>query len=79
MTGLSRPVTRETREIDARTRRPLVIRLEEGGKLVKIRPKGTRNWYVVTVKQILIMGAKNLIQERKRLRAEAKAARKKER
>ncbi len=49
MTGLDRPITRETMTIDTMRggRRLLVVRLEEGGKVLKIRPKGTRRWYTL--------------------------------
>ena len=75
---LDRPVTRETAEIDQRTRRPLLIRLEQGGRLVKLRPKGTRAWYVATVKQIYVLAARNKADEERREKLARKAARKKE-
>lgn len=47
-TKLNRRVVRETTEIDHRKHKPLVILLEEGGKLVKIKVKGERRWYTLT-------------------------------
>lgn len=79
MIRVNRSVTRETAEVDYRTGKPLVIRLCQGGRLVKIKPKGSRTWYSVTVKQVYMMGAKNKAAE---IRAEKKArreARRKER
>ena len=76
-TKLDRPVVRETSERDHRTGKPLIIKLEAGGKLVKLKVKGERSWYTVTIKQILVMGAQNLVAEQRRLKAEAKAAKKK--
>jgi hypothetical protein len=69
---VTRDVTRQTSEYDHRTRKPLVIRLVEGGKLVRLKVKGTRRWYTVTVKQIWLQGALNRAAE---LRAEKKARR----
>lgn len=75
MIGLKRPVVRETTEYDYRTKKPFVIRLEIGGKLVKIKVKGSRSWYTVPVKQIWVMGAANeavRVREEKQARREAK-------
>jgi hypothetical protein len=44
MTSLHRPITRLTSVIDYRTHQPFVVRLEAGGQLVRIRPRGTRTW-----------------------------------
>lgn len=53
MTGLThRATVRLTSEIDRRTRRPFVLRLELGGQLVRIRTAGSRTWLTVTVGQI---------------------------
>jgi hypothetical protein len=53
MTGLThRGIVRITTEIDRRTRRPFVLRLELGGQLVRIRTAGSRSWLTVTVGQI---------------------------
>ena len=77
MTPLNRAVVRQTNEIDARTGKPLVVRLEVGGRLVKIRPKGDQQWYSVTYAQIAVMGARNAAAViRARKLAEREAARK---
>lgn len=70
MTGLQeRPVKRETREIDTTRggRRPLVVMLAEGGKILRIRPKGTRRWYSVTYADIYRLAVRGRAAE---LRAE---------
>jgi hypothetical protein len=72
MTGLDRPVKRETRVIDFRRRKPLVILLQEGGRLVRIKVKGERQWYTVTIEQIFQLGCQNRAVE---LRAEKLARR----
>lgn len=79
MTELTRPVTRQTSERDHRTGKPLVIRLEEGGRLVRMKVKGSRTWYTIGVKEIWVAGARN---KAARIKAERKAkreARRKER
>lgn len=78
MTPLQRAVTRVTAVMDARTRKPLVVRLEVGGQLLRIRPKGDRSWYTVTYQQIAVLGARNKAAELKAVRLAEKAARKKE-
>jgi hypothetical protein len=55
MTNLdNRPVKRETRCIDTTRsgRRPLVVLLEVGGRLLRIKPKGTRRWYAVPYEEV---------------------------
>ncbi len=76
MIKVNRAVTRETGILDHRTRRPLVLQLVPGGKLVRIKVKGSRRWYAVTVGQILLQGALNKAAE---LRAEKKARREEQR
>jgi hypothetical protein len=75
MVKVDRAVVRETAEIDYRTRKPFVLMLVPGGRLLKIKVKGSRSWFTVTVKQVWQAGAQNRAVE---LRAE-KAARRKER
>lgn len=50
---------RETAEVDQRSGKPLVICLEVGGKFVRIRAKGDRKEYTVTIKEIWVQGARN--------------------
>ena len=76
MTGLDdRPVKRETREIDTTRagRRRLVVLLEVGGKLIRIKPKGTRRWYSVTYADVFRLAVKCRAAE---IRAEKLAAKK---
>ena len=79
MTGLHRPITRLTGVIDYRTRQPFVVRLESGGQLVRIRPRGTRTWFSVTILQLWQLAAETRAREvgaeRLRLRSERKALR----
>lgn len=79
MTGLHRPITRLTTTIDYRTRQPFVIRLEAGGQLLRIRPRGTRTWFTVTVLQLWQIAAETRAREvryeRLRLQSERKAQR----
>lgn len=61
MTNLdSRPVKRETNAIDGTRsgRRHLVVMLEVGGKLLRIKPKGTRKWYAVDYESIYRLAIK---------------------
>ncbi len=74
---LTRAVTRTTSTIDTTRggRRYLVVRLEEGGKLVRIRPKGTRTWYSVTYADVYRLAVRNRAQELKAEKAARRAAR----
>jgi hypothetical protein len=70
----ARAVTRETGE--TYQGRPLIIRLEAGGRLVRIRQKGRRVSYTVTIQQIWMQGARNKAADLVREKAERRAARK---
>ena len=59
MIRCKRRVVRETSEIHGPTGKPYVVRLDAGGRTVSIKIKGTRTWYVVTVKQIWTTGGWN--------------------
>jgi hypothetical protein len=67
--------------VDYRKRRPIVICLEQGGKLVRLWTKGQRHKsaHVCTVEQIYLLAAANtaaaLKAEKKKRREERKAAR----
>ena len=72
MTTLDRPVTRLTRaQLQGRQ---LVLRLEVGGKLVRLREKGRRRWHTIAIDAIwwaaVRITAAEQAQERKRRRAE---------
>jgi hypothetical protein len=75
MIRCNRRVVREMGEIDPRTRHPIVMILEAGGRLVSLRAKGSRKCYQVAVKDIWILGAKIMAQTEKL----AKIAKRKER
>lgn len=82
MTNLdNRPVKRETRAIDTTRsgRRPLVIMLETGGRLLRIKPKGTRQWYAVPYETIYREAIRIRTREIQQAKAEAKAKRKADR
>lgn len=74
MTPLTRPVTRRTAELHRG--RPLVITLEEGGRLIRIREKGRRSSYAVTYTQVFYLGAQNRAAEIKREKLAARKAKK---
>lgn len=78
MTTLDRrPVRRETNVIDGTRsgRRPLIILLEVGGKIVRIKPKGTRRWYAVPYEEIYRSAIRIRHQELKAERAARKSER----
>jgi hypothetical protein len=59
LTRLTRPVVRQTDALDSRTRKPIVIRLEAGGLLVRLWAKGERTRYTIHVRQLWILGGEN--------------------
>ncbi len=71
------PVRRITRELERNV--PLVVELSEGGKFMRIRPKGCRYWFTVTYRQIWIQGAHNAAVDRKVAKEAAKLERKRSR
>jgi hypothetical protein len=74
---LRRGVRRETCTAEpCKGRRPLVILLEQGGHLVRIKPKGTRKWYSVTYAQIYRLGIHNRAAEIRQEKQERRDARK---
>jgi hypothetical protein len=79
MTSLHRPITRLTSVIDYRTHQPFVVRLEAGGQLIRIRPRGSRTWFTVTVLHLWQTAAEVKARidraDRLRLKAERKALR----
>ena len=72
MIEVTRTLTRQLGELDYRRRQPYVIQLVPGGRLIKIKVKGERTWYVVTVKQLFQMGVNNRAAD---LRAQKQARR----
>lgn len=78
MTNLQRKgVVRVTEVVDAG--RKIVIRLEEGGKLIRFRLMGTRQWYDLHVQTAYIAAVRTTreqkIAAKKRERAALRAAR----
>jgi hypothetical protein len=78
MIPVRRAVTREMADRDHRTGKPFVLRLVEGGRLVRIKVKGARTWFTVTVKQIWYLGAQNEVAERRARKKAEREARKRE-
>lgn len=73
----SKSVTRETKA--TYQGRPIIVRLEAGGRLIRVKQKGQRKWHTATVEQLFFAAAKNTAVEIKRLKDEAKKERKKQR
>jgi hypothetical protein len=73
-----RPVKRETREIDSTRsgRRRLIVLLEVGGKLLRIKPKGTRRWFSVSYADVYRLAVKAYATELRQRTAEERKARK---
>ncbi len=78
MTGLTRRVVRETNVPDSTRggRRPLVVCLEEGGRLLRIKPKGLRSWYEVDYAAVYILAVRLRAAAIRAEKKAAKAARK---
>jgi hypothetical protein len=61
-----RGVRRETNALDPINRRKvLVVTLEVGGKLLRIKVKGDRSWYAVPFEEIYRMGCRIRAQQLK--------------
>jgi len=80
MTGLNhRATTRVTSQIDRWSGKPLVVRLEQGGFLVRVKPLGCRTWFTVTVMQLFQYACETKVRleqaEKRRRREERKALR----
>jgi len=59
MIPVNRAVVRQLGEVDRQAKKPYVLRLEPGGKLIRIKIKGQRRWFTVTVSQLWYLGAAN--------------------
>jgi hypothetical protein len=59
MTKLTRPVRRETSDVDPCFGRTLLVMLEVGGKFLRIWQKGRRQRYTVTYAEIWRLGMQN--------------------
>ena len=57
LTCLDRPVVRVTRAVERG--RPIVVKLEEGGKLIRLKLKGTRTWYTCSVESVFWLAVRN--------------------
>jgi hypothetical protein len=71
-------VVRVTTETDYRTRKPFVVRLEVGGRLIRVKTLGARTWFSATVKQLYQLAVETRVRElraeKQRLRAERRKA-----
>ncbi len=71
-----RAVRRETNTIDHTRggRRLLIVKLEVGGKIVRMKPKGTRKWFSIdysSIYRLAVMAhARQAMAERKAAKAE---------
>jgi|GEM_PF-4876082 len=72
-TKLHRHVVRETTARDNRTGKPLMVELVEGGRLIRLWPKGCRRRYTVTVDQVYVQGWKNQAAQERAERATRRA------
>lgn len=70
----ARPVVRETAAVDRG--RPILIKLEVGGKLIRLKQKGRRQWYSVGVEQVYALAVRMRMAEVAAEKKAAKAARK---
>ena len=70
MTKLNKKVTRETGAV--LRHRPLIIQIEPPD-IIRVKEKGRRTWYVVSVENIYTLGALKMAAQ---VRAEKKKARK---
>jgi hypothetical protein len=75
MIRCNRRVVRETSVIDECSRRAVVIMIEQGGAIVRVRLKGTRKWYAVPLREIWLMGARIEAQAVRQRKAEAREER----
>jgi hypothetical protein len=58
MTRVTKALTRECDAIEPRTCRPYIVRLEAGGRLIRIKLKGCRLWYTIGIEDLFLLGAK---------------------
>ncbi len=81
MTTLDRrAVRRETRALEPSfRRRVLIVVLEQGGRFMRIKPKGAQRWYNISYEEIYRAAARVAAVELKAEKARKKAERKKAR
>lgn len=76
LTGIdARPVTRETAY--CYRGRPIIIRLEAGGRVVRVKEKGRRVWHTVAIETIFYQAVGNTARDIKAAKAKAKEEAKK--
>ncbi len=79
MIEVTRALTRQLGETDYRRKKPYVLQLVPGGKLIRIKVKGERTWYTCSVKQIFQLAVNNRAAELRALKREKREQRRKER
>lgn len=59
MTDLTKRVRRVSNVIDTMNggRRPILIELTEGGKMIRLKPKGLRHWFAIDIYSVYRMAA----------------------
>ena len=74
MTRLDRPVVRET--AFRYNGRPVVIRLEAGGQLIRLKIKGRRQWHTIFVGSVWLAAVRNTAEDAKKAKRLAREERK---
>lgn len=72
---IKRGITRETAVSDERSRRKILLRLDPYPAVIRLRLKGTRQEYVVPIKEIYLLGARIRAQELKEEKKQRKLER----
>lgn len=74
-TKITKDVSRVTNFIDQRTGKPIILTIDEGGKLIHLRAAGDRkkNQYTVAIADIWYAGARNKAVDLKEARSVKRA------
>ena len=62
MTKVTRPVRRETGY--SYRGRPIMLLLEEGGKLIRLREKGRRRWFTISIETVFWLAVRTVPSDR---------------
>jgi len=68
MTKVTRPVRRETGY--SYRGRPIMLLLEEGGKLIRLREKGRRRWFTISIETVFWLAVRTETEAEKQRRRE---------
>lgn len=55
--------------------RPLLVRLEAGGKLVRVRQKGLRTWHTLPIQALFVAAVRCTVEELRRIKREKREER----